>query len=67
MSNRTNYSKYTVDEFADKLSADLAPFIDNMKHLGGGKISFPEWYETFGAWLEIETGVEEWYYNEDRS
>ena len=59
MKDRTNYRKYSLDEFSQELKNSVEYFIANMEKLDINNLSFPEWYETFGAWLEVGTSMEE--------
>lgn len=59
MSSREDYRKYPIEDFESELTESLKVFIRNMNKLGINNISFPEWYETFGAWLEVGTSMEE--------
>ena len=58
-SNRGSYEKVSIDEFLKTLTEDAFRFAINMQILSTGEMSFPEWYETFAAWLEVGTAEEE--------
>lgn len=63
MSNRKSYKNISAEKFKVELQSNVMGFLSNMEHLKVGKLSFPEWYETFGAWLEVGTSMEEVYYH----
>jgi hypothetical protein len=52
----------SVESFFEKILDDLGHFVVNMNMLGNRKASYPEWYETFGAWSEVGTDMEEEFY-----
>jgi len=56
--DRKNYREIEGADFSAEVVGQLPYFIRNMKKLGVGPCSFPEWYELFGAWLEVGTGFE---------
>jgi hypothetical protein len=62
MSDRESYEKISAKEFKAFIELNFISFLSNMEHLNIGELSFPEWYETFGAWLEVGTDMEETYY-----
>ena len=59
MKNRDDYKQYSLYEFLGQLTMDMGAFGKNMEHLKMKDMSFPEWYELFGAWLEVDTSMEE--------
>jgi len=59
MKSRETYTKYSAEEFNQEVVGAFIHFIQNMDKLNVNSLSFPEWYETFGAWLEVNTDHEE--------
>lgn len=55
-----------VEKFKEELLENLEAFVKNMeshnKCCGDITTTFPEWYETFMAWLEVGTDMEYSYY-----
>lgn len=51
--------QFTDEEFQTEIMEHLPAFISNMKSLGKGQDSFPAWCETFMAWMEVGTDMEE--------
>jgi hypothetical protein len=60
--DRSDYRKYAVDEFTDDFLKNFKLFLVNMEKLGINDLSFPDWFELFGAWLEVGTDMEELSY-----
>jgi hypothetical protein len=60
---RVSYEAVSIDEFIADLTNDSLSFATNMKKLSTDNMSFPEWYETFAAWLEVGTNEEEMMYH----
>lgn len=63
MSNRDSYEKITIEEFVGQMTKVTFSFAVNMQNLETAAMSFPEWYETFAAWLEVGTSEEEMMYH----
>jgi hypothetical protein len=66
MSKRDSYEKISISEFRSQLGGDIEGFETNIRVLSekyGIDRSFPEWYETFAAWLEVGTTEEEMMYH----
>lgn len=63
MSIRDSYQKMSIEEFKEELESDIRGFVSNMLYLGRDDFSFPEWYESFGAWLEVGTDEEKMMYH----
>lgn len=55
----------SLEEFEADIKLSLMGYFENLKMLKAGsrEITFPEWYESFGAWLEVGTTMEEVYYH----
>lgn len=49
----------STDEFKKELIENLDTFIINMKSLNFEPTTFPEWFETFMHWSEVNTDMEE--------
>ena len=47
-----------IEEFIKVLSENAIIFEDNMNHLKMRPQTFPEWYNMFGAWLDVGTSME---------
>jgi hypothetical protein len=58
MPNREKYIQLSIDEFINELKENADIFSNNMKNLKIGNMSFPEWFETLGAWAEVGTDFE---------
>ena len=65
MKNRSTYEKLSIYGFLGELASNLSSFSSNMKKLNVKEMSFPEWFETFGAWLEVGTESEEMFYGRE--
>ena len=63
MSDRKSYEKISIEDFKADLELSLMGYLANLKMLKVGDLTFPEWYESFGAWLEVGTSMEEVYYH----
>lgn len=66
MSKRDSYEKISLSEFRSQLGEYVEVFETNIRKLNekhGVDRSFPEWYETFAAWSEVGTGMEEVHYH----
>jgi len=50
------------DEFEKELIENLNTFTINMKNLNFKSTTFPEWFETFMHWNEVNTDMEEEYH-----
>ena len=51
-----------LDEFSEKLLKEFQIYLENMRLLKPSTMSFPEWYEDFGRWLEVGTDMEYVYH-----
>lgn len=60
--------QFTPEEFEEEIKELLVPFVANMKSLKNESQTFPEWCETFLAWSEVGTDMEEisWGYEESK-
>ena len=57
-----------VDEFLEELRDNLEAFSQNMHNISPPlNRSFPHWYNTLGAWLEVGTDMEEEYWRSDET
>jgi hypothetical protein len=56
---RKDYPKQSIGEFVDEVTNYINIFANNMEVTGAKDTSFPDWYEMFGAWLEVGTDEEE--------
>lgn len=63
MSDRKSYEKISLEDFKIDLLLSVEGYIANMNMLNVGETTFPEWYESLGAWMEVGTSMEEVCYH----
>lgn len=61
MENNVSPRLMNIDEFVSMLEDEDYMFCLNMRE-SNKQLTFPEWYELFGSWLEVGTSEENDYH-----